>query len=154
MNSKELNERLALVGNIGVIIGLGVLIYEVNQSNTLAEIQAQALRLDQIQTAQTTFGESPYLPEIEYKLETTGLDSLTPIERTRLTRWEISVMRRMESHYLHYEMGYLDLETAQSVLTAAANRLGLWRQLELFFPNKRFEKAIEEHARAMELTTP
>ncbi len=41
MNSERLNTWLTLLANFGVIVGLGVLIYEVRQNNelTLAEIE-------------------------------------------------------------------------------------------------------------------
>jgi hypothetical protein len=98
VDTKVLNDRLTLIGNLGVVIGLAILIIEVNQANRLAETQAVAFRLDQMQHAQLAFSESDYLPQIELKYLAEGVQSLSALEIARLARWEESVSLRMQSH--------------------------------------------------------
>jgi hypothetical protein len=146
MDSSHQEKWVPVVANIGVIIGIAVLVYELNQTNRLAETQAEALRLDQIQLAQLAFAESDYLPQISLKAENEGVDSLPAIERSRLRHWHYSVMLRMENHYMHFERGYLDEETGQAILNAASRSLKIWRELDVVLPNKKFEEIVEETA--------
>ncbi len=64
MNSGKLSERITLIANIGVVIGLGILIYEVNLSTKLAVVGAHTGRLSQMEQAHTEFAISEYLPRI------------------------------------------------------------------------------------------
>jgi hypothetical protein len=146
VDTKVLNDRLTLIGNLGVVIGLAILIIEVNQANRLAETQAVAFRLDQMQHAQLAFSESDYLPQIELKYLAEGVQSLSALEIARLARWEESVMLRMESHYYHYQQGYIDRETGEQVLRAAARRLERWKALSVEINNKQFLRLVEEAA--------
>jgi hypothetical protein len=146
VDTKVLNDRLTLIGNFGVLIGLAILIIEVNQANSLAETQAVALRLDQMQHAKLAFSESDYLPQIEMKYLAEGMQSLSALEIVRLGYWEESVMLRMQSHYYHYLQGYLDRETGEQVLHSAGSRLERWKALGVEINNKRFKRLVEEAA--------
>ena len=146
MNSVKRTDWISLGANLGVIVGLIILIIEINQANQLAETQAYAYRLDQMQQAQVAFAESDYLSEIELKVSNDGLQALSPLELSKFRRWHTSVMLRMESHYYHYEQGFLDQETGQVVLNAAADSLELWKQLDVRFSSKRFQRLVEEVA--------
>jgi hypothetical protein len=144
----SLNDRLTLTANLGVVVGLAILIVELNQANQLAESQAHVLRLDQMQQAQVAFAESDELPQIELKALNDGVQLLSDLERSKFRRWHTSVMLRMQSHYYHYEQGYLDDETGQEVLNAAADSLALWKQFDVKISNKRFLRVVEEVAAA------
>jgi hypothetical protein len=144
----SLNDRLNLIANLGVVVGLAILILEINQANRLAETQAHVLRLDQMQQAQVTFAESDELPQIELKAFNEGVQSLSDLERSKFRRWHTSVMLRMQSHYHHYEQGYLDDETGQEVLNSAANSLALWKQLDIQILDKGFQRVVEDAAAA------
>ena len=146
MDTRILNDRLTLIANLGIVVGLAILIIEVNQANKLAETQAVALRLDQMQEAQRAFGESNYLPEIELKYLAEGMQSLSALEIARLRRWDEAVMLRMQSHYYHYQQGYLDQETGEQVLQAAARRLERWKALGVEIENQLFKRLVEEAA--------
>ena len=52
MNPGKPTEWFGLVTNIGVVFGLGILIYEVNLSTKLAEVEAHLGRLNQMQQGQ------------------------------------------------------------------------------------------------------
>ena len=146
MNSSTLNDRLTLMANLGVVIGLAILIIEISQANKLAETEAFVLRLDQMQQANLVFGESEYLPQIELKYRSEGVQSLSELERLRLHRWETSVMLRMQGHYYQYQQGYLDQETGDRVLIAAVSQLKRWDELGVVIENKNFRRLVEEAA--------
>jgi len=146
MDSRQLNERLSLFANLGVVAGLAILILEINSANKLAETQAVALRLEQMQQAQLSFAESDYLPQIRLKAVSGGVQSLSELEQSRLRRWETSVALRMESHYFHYEQGYLDEETGAVILSSAASKVKIWKDLDVELLNQRFKRLVEEAA--------
>lgn len=148
MATASTNERLSLIANLGVLVGLVILILEVSQANKLAETQAYVGRLDQMQQARLIFAESEYLPDLDLKATDEGVQSLSEVERIRLREWYQSVLHRMESHYYYYEQGYLDAETGKIVLDSAADSLEIWRDLEVNFLNRRFERLVEEAAAA------
>ena len=131
MDRGKLTEWFGLLTNIGVVIGLGILIYEVSLSTKLAEVEAHMGRLNQMQQAQLEFASSDYLPPITVKLNSDGLESLSPVELERLRWWENSVKLRMTSQYFQYQRGLLDQESADNVVAGAVARLGLWRELGL-----------------------
>ncbi len=67
MNTEKLNVRLSLVANLGVVVGLALLIYEVHQATKLAETEAFVHRLSEIQQAYVEFATSDYLPAVRVK---------------------------------------------------------------------------------------
>ncbi len=131
MNLRGPVEWISLFANVGVVIGLGILIYEVRLSTKLAEVEAALGRFNQMQQAQVEIANSDYLPLITVKLESDGLESLSPVELERLFWWENSVKLRMTSQYFQYQQGLLDQESADNVVAAAVARLELWRDLGL-----------------------
>ena len=143
MNSGKLIERITLIANIGVVIGLGILIYEVNLSTKLAVVGAHTGRLSQMEQAHTEFAISDYLPRISVKLQSDGIDSLTPEEFERFRYWESSVKLRMASQYFQYQQGLLDQESADNILASAAARYKLWQELDVISIPGDFESAVE-----------
>jgi hypothetical protein len=141
-----LNDRLTLSANIGVVVGLAILIIEISQANRLAETEAFVHRLDQMQQANLVFGESEYLPQIELKYRSEGVQSLSELERLRLQRWHTSVMLRMQGHHYQYSQGYLDQETGARVLKAAVQSLEEWNELGVVIENHDFRRLVEEAA--------
>ena len=146
MNSEKLNRWLTLLANIGVVIGLALLIYEVRQSQNLAETEAAVRRLDQMQVAQVEIATSELLAAIRVKALSEGVDSLTSVEHYKLSRWESSVRLRMRSQYIEYVRGYLDQETADFIVKAAANSLPYWEELGYELGDREFDQAIKEAA--------
>jgi hypothetical protein len=120
MDSERLNSWLAVLANFGVVIGLAVLIYELRESQNLAETDAAVRRLDQMQLAQVAMATSDTLAAIKVKAYLEGVHALSDVERYKLTSWEFSVMLRMRGQYTQYIRGYLDEETANGIVIAAA----------------------------------
>jgi hypothetical protein len=142
----SLGQTITILANTGVIAGIAFLTIEINQANKLAETQAHVFRLDQMQEASVTTAESEYLPEIELKVRSEGVQSLSPSEHYRLQNWEASVVSRMQGHYYQYQQGYLNKETGDQILSAAASSLELWNQLGVVIVDQEFRRLVEAAA--------
>ena len=146
MNSEKLNRWLTLLANFGVVIGLALLIYELRESQNLAETEAAVRRLDQIQAAEVEMATSEFLASIRVKATSDGVASLTPVELFKLQQWESSVRRRMQSQYIEYVRGYLDQETAERMIKSAADFLPYWEDLGYQLDDSDFGEAVREAA--------
>lgn len=144
MASDKLNKWLTLLANFGVVTGLALLIFEIRQTQHLAETEASVRRLNQMQEAQTNLAMSESLPSIIVRAQSEGLQSLPADERIRLQSWETSVSLRMQSQYIQFVQGYLDQKTADRIVRAAVERLALWDELDIYLGNSEFEQAIRQ----------
>ena len=146
MQSEKLNQWLTLLANFGVVIGLALLIFEMRQTQHLAETEASVRRLNQMQEAQTGFAMSESLPPIIVRAQSEGVQSLPADELERLRSWETSVSLRMQSQYIQFVRGYLDTKTADRIVDAAVTRLALWDELDIYLGNSEFELAIRQRS--------
>lgn len=146
MNVDKMNSWLTLAGNLGVLAGLLLLVFELNQSTHLAETNAYVNRNNQIQESSVAFATSESLARIQVKAQTEGVSSLDPVELRRLLFWENSVLLRMSSQYYQYERGYLDEFTAQNVFDTAVGLVPYWEELGVRFENNKFSVAIKDAA--------
>jgi len=132
MDSDQLNKWLSLLANLGVVVGLAVLIIEIDQTNKLAEAEAVQRRSDQINEALKGYALSEYLPDIVVKYQEGGISALTAVEKSRYRSWEMARRARMSSQYRQYLMGYLDRETMQrTIQDAAISYADTWDDLSL-----------------------
>lgn len=116
MASSKLNEWLTLVANFGVVIGLFLLIFELNHSSQLAEVEAYQTRTRDIQELKLQLALSDSLPGILEKLESLGAEALTPVEFRRAQAWYGGIMRGMEGQYYQYQHGFLERESIDRTL--------------------------------------
>jgi hypothetical protein len=144
---------LTLVTNLGVILGLILLAYEIREANKLATTQATIEMLDQMQQVSTDFSESEFMPNIYAKIGApiwaagnqppSDISQLTELERARLFSWERGVMLRMSGHYYQYIQGYQDEQTAETVLSAARTKYPLWKALGIIIVDQDLRSAVE-----------
>jgi len=142
MDSEKLNRWLTLGANFGVVLGLGLLVFELREAQNFAETEASVRRLNQIQEAQTAIALSESLAELQVRARTEGAESLSPTELHRLRYWEGAVRLRMRSQYIQYVRGYLDEETATGIVSAAVEFLPYWQDLGYELGDSEFELAI------------
>jgi len=135
-----------LVANIGVVIGLVVLIYEIRVSQHLAETQALVRRADQIQVAQVQMALSESLAAIRVKARIEGVQSLTDVELYRLRTWELAVRNRMGSQYIEYLRGYTGEVSGEDIVEAAVRMLPFWEELGYELGDGEFSQAIKKAA--------
>ena len=146
MDTDKLNSWLTLGANIGVVIGLAILIYEIRVAQHLAETQALVRRADQIQEAQVQIVMSDSLAAIRVKALADGVQTLTDVEKYRLQMWEAAVRNRMTSQYVEFVRGYTDEATGNNIVEAAAEFLPYWEELGFQLGVSEFERAIREAA--------
>ena len=146
MNSERLNSWLTLAANVGVVIGLGLLVYELRESQNLAETDASVRKLNQMQEAFVEMAVSESLPAIKVKALTEGVDALDPVEFYRLNMWESSVILRMSSQHVEYQRGYLDETTAKGIVRSAAGLLPYWEELGIELGDTEFDRTVKRAA--------
>ena len=76
----KLNYWLTLAANVGVAVGLALLVDELRESQNLAETDAAVRRLHQMQEAWVEMAVSESLPAIRVKALTEGVDTLDAVE--------------------------------------------------------------------------
>ena len=121
MESDRLNRWLTLIANFGVVVGLFLLIAEVNHASRLAEVEAYQTRIRDIQELSLELALSDSLAEILIKADSEGVESLTPSEYRRARSWYEVIMRGMQGQYYQYQNGFLDRASIDRTLTDIAD---------------------------------
>ena len=103
MKLSNLNEWLTLAANIGVLAGLFVLIYEINQNT-------DALRAQTVQEVQTNLRAKLDFYQKQAEISTKLPDERTPAEGLMRAQYFFRAMRSYENQWYHYSKGYLDEE--------------------------------------------
>ena len=130
LDSDRLNRWLSLIANIGVVVGLFLLIAEVNHASRLAEVEAYQTRIRDIQELNIQLGLSDSLADILSKADSEGVESLTPSEFRRAKSWYSAIMRGMQGQYYQYQNGFLDRVSIDRTLTDIAD--GIYEQWERY----------------------
>ena len=143
MNTERLNDWLSLLANIGVVIGLVVVILEVRESNLQATSATTMARYTEIETSNREFASSEYLPAIYVLVEESGVEALDPTQLYRIQSWEMARILRMEGQFVQYHSGYLPETSYQIMLDVARQYATLWKELEIQSRNKNFLKALK-----------
>lgn len=125
MNQNKINGWLTLLANIGVLIGLGLLVFEINQSNSLALAQIEQTRSESLLQWRREWVTDDYIaplltkaealiPEGEFgqmsaldrqKATAEMLDELDPVERTRMSLFIGASYWDFENLYFQYKRG-------------------------------------------------
>jgi len=121
MNAEKLNNWLGLGANIGVLIGILLLVYELNQNRemTAAQIrnEATASRVN-IALSRASNGD---LADIIYRGMVLG-EELSPVERSRYETWSGANFRDWENLSYQHRMGLLDSDEYSAIR-------GVWLEL-------------------------
>ncbi|MEP4148258.1 MAG: hypothetical protein ABJL54_13650 [Halioglobus sp.] len=132
MDSGKLNDWLSLGANIGVVIGLFLLIAELNHSSQLAEVEAYQTRIKDIQELNLQLALSASLAGILVKAEAEGANALSPDEFRRAQSWYASIMRGMQGQYYQYQQGFLERESVDKTLDDIASQFyARWEEFGL-----------------------
>jgi hypothetical protein len=119
-----------LIANIGVVVGLFLLIAEVNHASRLAEVEAYQTRIRDIQELSLELALSDSLADIMSKADSEGVESLTPSEFRRARSWYVAIMRGMQGQYYQYQNGFLDRASVDRTLTDIAD--GIYENWERY----------------------
>jgi hypothetical protein len=129
MKSDTANRWLTLGANVGVLLGLILLIIEVRHAIDLSESDAYRNRGTEIQEAMQELALSPDLAAIGVKAQDLGIGSLTKVEFVRWSVWNQATALRMQNQFNDYQLGYLDEASYQAMLRAAATSYPVWQGL-------------------------
>jgi hypothetical protein len=143
MNTERLNDWLTLLANIGVVIGLVIIIIEVRESNLQATSATTMARYTEIETSNRDFAMSDHLPAIYVQVETSGVESLDAEQLSRIQSWEMARILRMEGQFVQYQAGYLTESNYKIMLDVAREIEPLWKELNIQSRNTDFLKALE-----------
>ena len=99
LKSGSLNSWLSLAANIGVIAGLALVAYEINQSGKQLELAASADGVDNFTQAMETLVQDEDFSRFIYRAEQ-SFDELDEFERWRVARYLDGYMSMSEQDYL------------------------------------------------------
>jgi len=132
MSRSEINEYVQTGAALVAIVGIFLLGYEVQQSNRIAAVSANQLRISDVQDLHRELATSEDLAEIIVKFDSDGIDSLSQVELFRASAWHMLILRGMEGQYRQYQEGFLDREVVDRTLEDISQGLyGKWEQLDL-----------------------
>ena len=115
MKLDKLNSWLTLVSNLGVLLGIFVLVYELRQTQT--DMKADSMVARTQMTMQV--GEVYFRNRIYEVLEKYSSDqALSSEELYRMQEWLSVSLRTWESSHYQYQLGVLDEEIWQSHLSS------------------------------------
>jgi hypothetical protein len=111
-----------IIGGIAVVVSLGVVAFEINQSNSQAKLNTNALEISAYQSLinsiidqNTLIASDSDLAAIRLKT-TSSPQELTRSEITRINSYYMSLIRHGDMAYFQYERGAIDQERLDSVL--------------------------------------
>jgi hypothetical protein len=122
MNSDKLNNWLTLGANIGVIIGLILLIVEIRQNTEMMRAQINQSRTEAAQSEQQATYNSDYMPAILTKVD--NGQELTDEELRRFRPYIRSFNRNMDNQLWQYNQGLLDDNIPRSIRGAVRAVVG------------------------------
>lgn len=119
MNADNANKWLSLGANIGVVIGLILLLIELDQNSDLVRAQIHQARADNWVSNRIEFANSELLLPVYVKLRNASqdagvifdpdaLDDLDPVEYQRIYRYATAYAGDYDNTWYQYEQGYLD----------------------------------------------
>ena len=125
----RLNRWIVLFANLGVLVGLIVLVVEVRHAISLTEQEAYRNRGTEIQEAMQNLAMSPELADIIAKSQEQGVGALLPSEKVRLNAWYGAMLRRMQNQFNDHRLGYLDEMSNENMLRAAKLVIPIYQEL-------------------------
>ena len=115
-----------------MVLGIFLLIAELNHSSQLAEVEAYQTRTRDIQELNLQLALSDSLAGIFEKLESSGVEELTPKEFRRARAWYKAILRGMQGQYYQYQQGFLERESIDRTLDDIAEGIyGRWEDFGL-----------------------
>jgi len=122
MKAERINNWLTLVANIGVILGLILVAYELRQNSELMRVQISQARADSAMASNEHSFNSSYIPPILVKVQQG--DDLNPEERIRFADYFRAINRNQDNALGQYDAGMLGENTPRSIMTFTCQFIG------------------------------
>jgi hypothetical protein len=130
MDIEKTNHWLTLVTNVGVLIGIGLLVYELNQNTNLMRAEMHAMRAEAKATRQMEQANSGEVTRIMFEARSAGfpgnseaLDALTPLDRFRYSAFISGLNETVQNWHYQCQEDLLDDELCQSGYESMARSL-------------------------------
>jgi hypothetical protein len=130
MKKIDLGQTLQLLGNAGVIVGILLLVYELNQNRQMMEAQTRHELSQGIVDQFFAGAADPDLVELVIKGQAGALES--EIEERQFDWWFFARMRYWEDVHYQYRMGLYDQDEFDAQLRAFSPTFRLPASLELW----------------------
>ena len=138
MNAEHVNRWLTLSANIGVVIGLILLLIELDQNSDLVRAQIHQARSDNWVSNRIEQADSEFLLPAYQKFVSAGgptdpsaMETLDPIESARIYRYFEARLGDYDNLYYQYQQGYLDEEFYRTRIEASMKRLApMWMNMD------------------------
>ncbi len=160
LDSDRLNRWLTLGANIGVLVGIVLLLLELDQNSDLLRAQIHQARADTHVGHRLNDVESEKWTAIRMKLaengypqDVTSVEVLTPEELFRFRDFIAARHTDLDNLFYQYQQGYLDEEYYRyRVVCAIRRRAPYWQKFGTFRTNSRpsFRAEIERIMREVE----
>ena len=141
MKKIDLGQMLALIANVGVIVGILLLVYELNQNRAMMEAQVRQQVSQGVVDVYLGVAANPDLAEIvvDFADQCTTMDECRSAEEFRFNQWSNATFRTWENAHYQYRLGLYDetefsaqKESWRNILTrpGIANR---WRSVRMAY---------------------
>ena len=139
MTADSLNRWLTFSANVGVVIGLVLLVAELNQNSELVRAQIHQARSDNYVSDMMAIADTEFLLPAYKKLSEAGgisdiaaLAALDETERERIRRYAQARLADYDNLFYQHSLGYLDDEFYQSRVESSINRMtAVWEEFGL-----------------------
>ena len=123
MDSNNVNKWLVLAANLGVLLGVALVIYEIRQNSELMQVQIRQARADAAMLSNEQTFESAYIPTILVTIRQGG--ELSDEDMVRYVNWFRSMNRNQENVLSQYQFGMLNENIPRSIQDFA--RATIWQ---------------------------
>jgi hypothetical protein len=122
VTAEKLNRWLTLGANLGVVVGLGLLIVEIRQNTGMMEAQMHQSRTEAAMLEQQSVYNSAYLPAMQAKIGSG--EPLSEEEAVRYEAWFRGFNRNMDNQLWQHRRGFLNDNIPRSVRHAVRAVIG------------------------------
>lgn len=130
MKDKGTTDWISVVTNLGVMVGLLLVAYEVRQATKQAGADASQIFTSTASESRASLALSSELAEIVVTANESGIKTLTPVEIFRLSEWEGAKRMRMLGNIIQYRRGFLERGAIQAMLPSLIEaESGVWADL-------------------------
>jgi len=132
--------------NIGVLIGLVFLIFELRQNSAIALSQIRQERTLSVIDEYTSYAQDERFSDLLSRLQSDGdFGSITKREWQQIRYYELARSVRLDDVLFQHRQGLIDDGLFRFSMSIAASRLPLWKWLNVGEPTVEFAEAIEAH---------
>ncbi len=132
---ERINNWLTLLGNLGIIISIIFLAYQISEANRVSNAQAYQSRAQMGAEIFWTLADSDHIgPIMEKVYDDTGpnidaVDRLEPAEQFRLLMFERAAITLYENNLYQCQQGFLEPEFCDAVRLTVDQRIPYWSRI-------------------------